>query len=163
MGGSKKNWERGRGRGKKNPPACTDCSLRNSVRGRTESLIGAAGCTQTDTCQSMLTLPQTSCPAFKKMADSLTFEAALEESLSFLSELGMSRQLRHEQKEAISMLVHGSDLLAVLPTGFGKSLIFQLLIRVQEILSSKAACVIIVCPLKSIVQDQLIEASSMGL
>ena len=53
--------------------------------------------------------------------------------------------------------------MAVLPTGFGKSLIFQLLIRVQEILSSKPACVIVVCPLKSIVQDQLIEASSMGL
>ena len=124
MGGRKKNW--GRGRGKKNPPACTDCS----VRGRTESLLGAVGCTQTDTCQSMLT----SCRAFKKMADSLTFDAALEESLSFLSELGMSRQLRHEQKEAISTLVHGSDLLAVLPTGFGKSRIFQLLIRVQEII-----------------------------
>ena len=75
----------------------------------------------------------------------------------------MSRQLRYEQKEAISTLVHESDLLAVLPTGFGKSLVFQLLIRVQEILLSKAACVIIVCPLKSIVQDQLIEASSMGL
>ena len=53
--------------------------------------------------------------------------------------------------------------MAVLPTGFGKSLIFQLLIHVQEILSSKPACTIVVCPLKSIVQDQLIEASSMGL
>ena len=50
--------------------------------------------------------------------------------------------LRHEQKEAISTLVHGSDLLAVLPTGFGKSLVFQLLIRVQEILSTKPACAI---------------------
>ena len=73
------------------------------------------------------------------MEDWITFDAALEESLSFLSELGMSRQLRcqlrHEPKKAISMLVHGSDLLAVLPTGFGKSLMFQLLIRVQEILS----------------------------
>ena len=97
------------------------------------------------------------------MADSRTFNAALEESVSFLSELGMSRQLRHKQKEAISTLVHGSDLLAVLPTGFGKSLIFQLLIHVQEILLSKAACAIVVCLLKSIVQDQLIEASSMGL
>ena len=37
------------------------------------------------------------------------------------------------KKEAISTLAHGSDLLAVLPTGSGKSLIFQLLIRVQEI------------------------------
>ena len=43
----------------------------------------------------------------------------------------------------ISSLAHGSDLSAVLPTGFGKSLIFQLLIRVKQILSSKTACVIV--------------------
>ena len=97
------------------------------------------------------------------MADSLSFDAALAEALLSISELGLSRVLRPEQKEAISSLVHGSDLLAVLPTGFGKSLIFQLFIRVKQILSSKAACVIVVCPLKSIVQDQLTEASLMGL
>ena len=71
--------------------------------------------------------------------------------------------LRAEQKEAISSLVLGSNLLAVLSTGFGKSFIFQLFIRVKQILSSKAAWVIVVCPLKSIVQDQLTEASLMGL
>lgn len=97
------------------------------------------------------------------MADTLSFDAAIAEAVSFLSELGMSRVIRPEQKEAIYSLVHGSDLLAVLPTGFGKSLIFQLLIRVKQILSSNAACVIVVCPLKSIVQDQLTEASLMGL
>ena len=59
--------------------------------------------------------------------------------LLFLSELAMSRMLRPD----ISSLVHGSDLLAVLPTGFGKSLILQLLIRVKQILSSKTACVIL--------------------
>ncbi|PFX25697.1 ATP-dependent helicase SGS1 [Stylophora pistillata] len=97
------------------------------------------------------------------MADTLSFDAALAEALLFLSELGMSLILRPEQKEAISSLVQGRDLLAVLPTGSGKSLIFQLLIRVKQILSLKAACVIVVCPLKSIVQDQLAEASLMGL
>lgn len=97
------------------------------------------------------------------MADTLSFDAALAEALLFLSELGMSLILRPEQKEAISSLVHGRDLLAVLPTGSGKSLIFQLLIRVKQILSLKAARVIVVCPLKSIVQDQLAEASLMGL
>ena len=97
------------------------------------------------------------------MADTLSFDAALAEALLFLSELGLSHVLRPEQKEAISSLVHGSDLLAVLPTGFGKSLIFQLFIRVKQLLSSKAVCVIVVCPLKSIVQDQLTEASLMGL
>ena len=44
------------------------------------------------------------------------------ESLKRLCELGMSRELRTEQKDAISTLVSGKDL--VLPTGFGKSLIF---------------------------------------
>ena len=89
------------------------------------------------------------------MADTLSLDDALAEALLFLSELVISHVLRPEQKEAISSLVHGKDLLAVLRTGFGKSLIFQLLIRVKQILSSKAACVIVVCPLKSIVQDQL--------
>ena len=46
-------------------------------------------------------------------------------------------------RPGISSLVNGCDLLAVLPTGFGKSLIFQLLIRVKQILSSKTACVIL--------------------
>ena len=35
--------------------------------------------------------------------------------------------------------------------------------QVKEILSGKTACVIVVCPLKSIVLDQMTEASSMGL
>ena len=55
------------------------------------------------------------------------------------------------------------DLLAVLQNGFGKSLIFQVLVRVKEILTGNTSVVIVVCPLKSIVQDQIAEASSMGL
>ena len=75
----------------------------------------------------------------------------------------MSRVLRSEQVKAISTLTSGEDLLAVLPTGFGKSLIFQLLVRVVECLTGKASCVLVVCPLKSIIQDQLAEATSLGL
>ena len=81
------------------------------------------------------------------MADTLSFDAAFAEALSLLSELGMSRVLRREQKKAISFLVRGSDLLAVLPTGFGKSLVFQLFIRVKQILSLNAACATVGCPL----------------
>jgi len=33
--------------------------------------------------------------------------------------------LKREQKEAVSRLLEGKDVLAVLPTGFGKSLIYQ--------------------------------------
>jgi len=57
-------------------------------------------------------------------SDVVSFDSTLEESLKRLCELGMSRELRTEQKDAISTLVSGKDLLAVLPTGFGKSLIF---------------------------------------
>ena len=47
----------------------------------------------------------------------------------------MSRALKLEQKEAISTLVCGKDLLAVLPTGFWKSLIFQVLVLMKEIIT----------------------------
>ena len=75
----------------------------------------------------------------------------------------MSRVLRTEQVKAISTLASREDLFAVLPTGFGKSLIFQLLVRVVECLTGKASCVLVVCSLKSIIQDQLAEATSLEI
>ena len=48
-----------------------------------------------------------------------------------LSHFGMSRKLRTEQTKAIRTLVSRGDLLAVLPTGFGKSLIFQVLVSCE--------------------------------
>ena len=47
------------------------------------------------------------------------------------------RSLKSEQKEAISQLVFGTDLLVVLPTGFWKSLIFQVLVLMKEIVTGK--------------------------
>ena len=97
------------------------------------------------------------------MADLEDFNSALEKALSALAGLGISLKLRSEQKQAVTTLLSRQDLLVVLPTGFGKSLIFQLLVQVKEILTGKPACVIVVCPLKSIVHDQLSEATAMGL
>ena len=100
----------------------------------------------------------------KRMADSGDcFDSALEKAQEYLTQLGMSRNLRPEQKQAIFTLASGKDLLAVLPTGFGKSLIFQLLVRVREIQTGGSSTAVVVCPLKSIVQDQISEARSMGL
>ena len=97
------------------------------------------------------------------MADLTDFDSALEKALSVFAGLGISLKLRSEQKQAVMTLLSRQDLLAVLPTGFGKSLIFQLLVRVKEILTGKPACVIVVCPLKSIVHDQLSEATAVDL
>ena len=86
------------------------------------------------------------------------FEAALQKALNFLSERGFNRELRQEQKSSVKQLFTGRDLLAVLPTGFGKSLIFQLLALVND-----DHVGLVICPLKSIVNDQIKEASSMGI
>lgn len=86
------------------------------------------------------------------------FEACLRKALNFLAERGFSRELRQEQKSSIKQLLSGGYVLAVLPTGFGKSMIFQLLALMKE-----ASVVLVICPLKSIVNDQIKEASSMGI
>ena len=41
--------------------------------------------------------------------------------------------LRDEQKICLKNLVEGKDVFAILPTGFGKSLIFQLFPRIMSI------------------------------
>ena len=56
-------------------------------------------------------------PLFSEM----NFEEVLTDILSQLRIV-----LKPEQKEALKQLVFGGDLFAVQPTGFGKSLIFQL-------------------------------------
>ena len=47
----------------------------------------------------------------------------------------MSRALKLEHKEAISALVSGNESLAELLTGFWKSLISQVLVRMKEIMT----------------------------
>ena len=88
----------------------------------------------------------------------VVFDAALQEALNFLSERGFNRELRQERKSSVKQLLSAGDLLAVLLTGFGKSLIFQLLALVND-----DHVVLVICPLKSIVNDQFKEASSMGI
>ena len=86
------------------------------------------------------------------------FEAFLQKAVTFLAKRGFSRELRQEQKCSVKQLFTGGDLLAVLPTGFGKSMIFQLLALTKE-----DSVILVICPLKSIVNDQIKEASSMGI
>ena len=48
--------------------------------------------------------------------------------------------LKTEQKEAVSYLLEGKDVLAVLPTGFGKSLMYQSLGLAKEINERSVCC-----------------------
>ena len=65
----------------------------------------------------------------------ISFDSALKEAPKCLSEFKRSRALKSGRKEAISALVFGNNLLAVLPTGFWKSLIFQVLVLMKEIMA----------------------------
>ena len=49
--------------------------------------------------------------------------------------------LRERQEDCINDKVNGKDVFAVLPTGFGKCLIFQLYPRVSSLMNGKAGVV----------------------
>ena len=87
----------------------------------------------------------------------------LNEALTEYSEkVGHEIVFKPEQKLAIEHLLQNRDVLAVLPTGFGKSLIFQHYIFVKRRDTPNAA-VIVITPLASIVKDQQLEAKLLGL
>ena len=76
--------------------------------------------------------------------EAVSFGPVFEEALS---EFDVPRAFESEQKEAISPLVSGKDQLAVLPTGFRKNLLFQVLVLMKEIMMGKPSS-IVVCPLQ---------------
>ena len=89
----------------------------------------------------------------------------LHKAISFLSSKS-SREihLKKEQDIAIKSLLKEKDVLAVLPTGFGKSLVFQVFAIITSMDSvSSNGCVLVICPPKSIIRDQIEEADSLGL
>ena len=60
-----------------------------------------------------------------------------------------------EQKEAIKSLLDENDAFALLPTSFGKSPIYQSFVSGKEIIHEHSPTVIVVIPLRSIVQASL--------
>jgi len=61
-----------------------------------------------------------------------SFEFALLETAKVFPQSGKSVNLEPEQVAAVKSLFNGKDVLAVLPTGFGKSAIFQFFVRAKE-------------------------------
>ena len=57
-------------------------------------------------------------------------------SVSLESQILVGFVLKAEQKEAVESLLRGKDVFGVLPTGFGKSLIFELLVLAKNRASS---------------------------
>ena len=92
------------------------------------------------------------------------FEAALSNSLQHFLHIS---DLKREQKLCLETLAQKRDLFGILPIGFGKSLIFQLLPHLLNILKElwilERVCVLVVTLLVSIMKDQVEELTSLGL
>ena len=76
--------------------------------------------------------------------DKLMMAEALQECLSCFLEIDT---LKSVQSEALEALISGRDVIAILPTGFGKSLIFQLFCEVK-LTSNPNTCILTGCPAK---------------
>ena len=68
--------------------------------------------------------------------------------------------LKPEQTQAVEALLAEKDVLAILPTGFGKSLIYQVFSMAQ---TSANASVLVISPLNSIVEEQAKEMNCLGI
>lgn len=89
------------------------------------------------------------------------FEAALSNSLQHFHHIS---GLKHEQKLCLETVAQKRDVFGILPTGFGKSLIFQLLpCLLKDLWKLQRACVLVVTPLVSIMKDQVEELTRLGL
>ena len=71
---------------------------------------------------------------------------AIERVLDFLKSKGRNVVLKPEQRQAVSSLQKGEYVLAFLPTGFGKSIIFTVFGIVKRE-SGHSSCVLLICPL----------------
>ena len=65
-------------------------------------------------------------------------------------------ELKTEQIDLLQRLLQGQDALGILPTGFGKSLVFQL----YAVLTPRVT--LIISPLKALIQDQLSALQRLG-
>ncbi len=70
--------------------------------------------------------------------------------------------LKDEQLLAVKQLIKGNDVLAVLPTGFGKSRIYQAFTTFKNVESKHGTLVLVISPLVSLIKDQLNDLKCLG-
>lgn len=70
--------------------------------------------------------------------------------------------LKPKQVQCFEAILNGKDVIGVLPTGFGKSFLFQVLPEFLGWMKNKNGFVIVVVPLNSIIDDQVIKLQSIG-
>ena len=63
---------------------------------------------------------------------------------------------------AIYSLLQRRDVMTILLTGFGKSMIFTVFVMAKEEMSSSKTCMLAISPLKSTIDDQISEMLSLS-
>lgn len=58
---------------------------------------------------------------------------------------GVSFKLKKEQESAVKSLLLNRDVLAVLPKGYGKSLVFQCYVAAREVLENAKVSLLVIC------------------
>ena len=70
--------------------------------------------------------------------------------------------LNENKSNALITYLKGFDVITVLSTGFGKSILFQLLADFLPV-KTRQNVVLVVCPLSSIIEDQLVILNDVGI
>ena len=91
-------------------------------------------------------------------------KGSIENAVNSLNILRENREiiLKEEQEKAVLELISGNDVLAILPTGFGKSMIYTIFALASEDFQSSKSCVLVISPLKSLIDDQIAEMESLS-
>ena len=71
--------------------------------------------------------------------------------------------VRHEQRDGLKFILEGKDVVALLPTGYGKSLLYQVLPTIHHTLEHSRHIVAVVTPLKAIMVQQTTELRKKGI
>ena len=80
--------------------------------------------------------------------------------------MGLKDEPFHRLEKAVNCLLEGRDVFAVMPTGYGKSFIFQLFATAMTIKKVREGqhtdtVVLAICTLTGIIQDQVKEGKSL--
>lgn len=71
--------------------------------------------------------------------------------------------LKDQQKDIITSLLKGRNVFTVLPTGFGKSLLYAVYPFMHEQLNGSTGCAVIVSPLLALMKNQVSIWRSRGI
>ena len=93
----------------------------------------------------------------------------IEKSLNYLSAIDRPIVLKREQRISIQHLLLGKDVIAILPTGFGRSMIFTVyalakseMVKMSGNSNNDGCSVLVVSPLKSIINYQIAYLQSIN-